>query len=315
MKMRFLLLFVLLSFHALGADDSGEKIFRLASVEYLESDALIEIDKIKNIQEYLLDVDDKGRTPFHVAINAGKLAVSKKLIDTDKLVLEKVDAQSLSPLHTAVQNMSEVAVAKLIKWGADPSSRDKDGKTAMRILLEDVPNFRSDDQCVNYWTIGKAILTLLGAAMSYDDLLDEKESLSGLKRNKYTKSKISYFVVTPLNEAIREAQKRLGSSPKKRKAEREAFHEGETINKKRKQTHIYEQILTANGSCSSCGVKLQKGKIRSLKVDDMPIYYCNACGLRAKLKGFCPKCYGAFYHHDNSICRRSTCERYLLEEK
>ncbi len=199
-----------ISLTLLGTDANHLDLHRIASVEYTDERALLALAEVEVTQEMLLQNDLEGRTPFHVAIIAGKLQVARKLVDSNKMVLELCDKYFYSPFHSAVQNMSEDTVAFLIEMGANPANSCNE-TLPMRLLLEGIPNFRFGSRYsgTNFWPIGQNIVKMIGAKMSVDHLRADLKFVCGLKgSNRERNESILNYFESPLQSALKANEQR-----------------------------------------------------------------------------------------------------------
>jgi hypothetical protein len=275
---------------------------KIASLEYSESDAL-KLSKHMNNKTSLLARNGDGRTAFHVAINNGKFLLAKKLVDKKLKVLNQQDLNFYTPLHTAVENMSEVGVELLIELGADPSVH-ADGKNALEFFLDDIQNFRRRDLVhPDFWAIGKNIIKIMAPKMSTAELgagllfaetmkssnvelrnLRQKYILETLQNAK-VKRKLSERSLMPVNKL------------KKRRAEVLDTPNLDEPQAKRKKIHTLAEI--SRNICISCNFKLNRNtRKRFVKIDDQSYRMCAKCSRRGENNGFCPKCKFAYYRRD-----------------
>ena len=81
--------------------------------------------------------DSEGDSPLGVCVERGDLSMAKQLLQfgATKTINEPAGGYlGLNALGMAVRNLDLVAVALLLEFGADPKTRDADGRTAIEVL-------------------------------------------------------------------------------------------------------------------------------------------------------------------------------------
>jgi len=77
---------------------------------------------------------DSGWTPLHVAVWNNYLALADQVHRSEWL--NKQDERGNTPLHLAAKQQREEWAKKLIRWGADPSLENSEGKTPLQIAVD-----------------------------------------------------------------------------------------------------------------------------------------------------------------------------------
>lgn len=73
------------------------------------------------------------KTPMHLAAEQGSGELIKELAQQKRKQVEDKDSKGNTPLHTAAENGSASAVNAVLKAGAKPNVRNKEGKTAAEV--------------------------------------------------------------------------------------------------------------------------------------------------------------------------------------
>lgn len=82
-----------------------------------------------------LIVDNKGHTALHWAAIDERVEIAKELIT--HIGINTLNYNGETPLHRAFDAIRTNIVTRFLEWGADPTIKNKDGKTVRDLAVED----------------------------------------------------------------------------------------------------------------------------------------------------------------------------------
>ncbi len=102
---------------------------------------------VEKTPEFAATRDEEGRTLLHHAVEGGKLATVKVLLEK-KAPPNAADNDGCTPLHLAAAE-GRLEIAKLLlENGADPNARAKDGSTALHAATDHPAGVPYHEKCV-----------------------------------------------------------------------------------------------------------------------------------------------------------------------
>ncbi|WAR10071.1 SECG-like protein [Mya arenaria] len=91
------------------------------------------------------EVDVKGNTALHLAVDEGHLEVVKKLVNSGRCVVDALNCAGESALmRAAFYDYVEAARSLLKEGGADPEVRNTEGQTALLVALQEGSHMTAD---------------------------------------------------------------------------------------------------------------------------------------------------------------------------
>lgn len=87
-----------------------------------------------------------GRKPIHQALSESLVPLTsiERFLSQDRNLVELTDHNGHTPLHIAANKRNDQAVELLLRYGADPTAKDRDGATPLDIANDAKDRFRDD---------------------------------------------------------------------------------------------------------------------------------------------------------------------------
>jgi len=125
--------------------------------------------------------DSKGRTPLHCAAFSGSCETIVPLILGGAKIDQPSESEGMTPLHFAALKGRRLVLNILLDQGADPTQKDKNGKTPLDIAHKSVRSAFADKQVMSLR--GSPRSSIVGAAATSGVLLTTKLTAAEERQN------------------------------------------------------------------------------------------------------------------------------------